>query len=245
MDQPSSLFNASEPAAHLVVGATGGLGSALVRQLRARGLSVLTTARRSAQADIELDLQDDTSIGAVAQALKQQLGELPLRSVFICSGLLHAEQVRPERRIEALESAAFERVMRVNALGPLLLLAQLKGLLARDQATQVAAVSARVGSISDNRLGGWYSYRCSKAALNMGIKSLAVEMQRTHPRCALTVFHPGTTDTALSMPFQSGVSADKLFSPERAAEQFLEVVRGREQQAGVQFLAWDGQVIEW
>ncbi len=245
MDQPSSLFNASEPAAHLVVGATGGLGAALVRQLRGRGLSVLTTARRGVQADIELDLEDDASIVAAGQALQPRLADVPLRSVFICSGLLHADQVRPERRIEALESAAFERVMRVNALGPLLLLAQLKGLLARDQITQVAAISARVGSISDNRLGGWYSYRCSKAALNMGLQTLGVEMQRTHPHCALTAFHPGTTDTALSTPFQRGVSADKLFTPERAARQFLDVVRGREQQAGVQFLAWDGRVVEW
>ena len=245
MDQASSLFNASQRATHLVVGATGGLGAALVAQLRARGLSLVTTARRAAQADIELDLEDDASIAAATHALEQQLGDVPLRSVFICSGVLHGEQIRPERRLEALQSAAFERVMRINALGPLLLLGQLKGLLARDQACQVAAVSARVGSIADNRLGGWYSYRCSKAALNMGFKTLAVEMQRTHPQCALTLFHPGTTDTALSLPFQAGVPVDKLFSPERAASQFIEVVSRREQQPGVQFVAWDGQDVAW
>lgn len=245
MEQPCSFFDAAQCPNHLVIGSSGGIGGALSRALKQRGLRVFTAARQALDSDLHLDLEDDDSVSRVAVALAERLQGDPLHSVFICSGLLHADGVRPERRIESLNSAAFERVMRVNALGPLRLIAQLKALLPRDQISQISAVSARVGSITDNRLGGWYSYRCSKAALNMGFKTLAVEMRRTHPQCALTLFHPGTTDTPLSAPFQRGVPLDKLFTPERAARQFLDVVSARGTHAGLQFLAWDGQAVDW
>ena len=245
MDQPTSLFNPAQHTLHLVVGSSGGIGAALTQQLSALGHTLITTSRRGSDADLQLDFEDDASVAAFGPALASRLDGAALRSVFICSGLLHASGVRPERRIEALKADAYTRLMRVNALGPLCLMGQLKALLARDGPSQVSAVSARVGSIADNRLGGWYSYRCAKAALNMGFKTLAVELQRTHPVCALTLFHPGTTDTALSAPFQRGVAPHKLFSTARAADQFVEVVRRRETEPGLQFLAWDGQPVAW
>ena len=116
-------------------------------------------------------------------------------------------------------------------------------LLSRDSKAVFAALSARVGSISDNQLGGWYGYRASKAALNMIIKSLSVEVARNRPHTVCVGLHPGTVDTGLSKPFQSGVSADKLFTPQFAAQRLLSVVNNIEPQHSGQTFAWDGSPI--
>ncbi len=238
------------PGASVVVGANGGIGSALAQQLAARGETVIALSRTDCAQyphSLRLDLRQDDSIDQACEAIRQQLAQQQgsLRAIYICSGILHAPALRPERRIEDLDSSAFETVMRINALGPLRLLAGLKPLLPRACTTRIAAISARVGSISDNRLGGWYSYRCSKAALNMGLQTLAVELRRSHPECSVTLFHPGTTDTALSKPFQQNVPAGKLFTAERAARQFLTVLDQRGGQAGAAFLDWAGKPISF
>lgn len=235
---------------HLVVGSSGGIGGALSALLRQRNQAVLCLARSAARSSpdaIPLDLESDDSIEqavAVVGARLEPSGSA-ITAIYICSGVLHRVGMRPERRIEDLDTGAFESAMRINALGPLRLLAGLKGLLPRNTPSRIAVISARVGSITDNRLGGWYSYRCSKAALNMGIRTFAVELQRSYPSCRVTLFHPGTTGTALSQPFQGNVAPEKLFSAERAARQFLDVLDRRGDVPGAVFLDWAGKPVEF
>ncbi len=227
---------------HLVIGAGGGIGGAVCAALEARGQVVLRVGR-SAGRWPALDLQEPSSIAALADALAPAASALD--GIYLCSGVLHAPGIRPERRMADLDAAAFERVMRINALGPLQLLAALLPRLDRQRPLRVAALSARVGSLSDNRLGGWTSYRCSKAALNMGLRNLAIELARSHPLARVTLFHPGTTDTALSKPFQHNVAPEALFSPQRAAAQFLDVLDQRPDTREALFLDWAGRPIAY
>lgn len=227
---------------HLVIGAGGGIGGAVCAALEARGQVVLRVGR-SAGRWPALDLQEPSSIAALADALAPAASALD--GIYLCSGVLHAPGIRPERRMADLDAAAFERVMRINALGPLQLLAALLPRLDRQRPLRVAALSARVGSLSDNRLGGWTSYRCSKAALNMGLRNLAIELARSHPLARVTLFHPGTTDTALSKPFQHNVAPQALFSPQRAAAQFLDVLDQRPDTREALFLDWAGRPIAY
>lgn len=228
---------------HLVIGASGGIGRALHTQLADRGHRVLAVQRAAGDWP-GLELGEDRSITGLAEALRDAVvGHL--HGIYLCTGLLHADGIRPERRMVDLDSHAFERLMRINALGPMRLLAALLPLLDRQQPTRIAAISARVGSIADNRLGGWTSYRCSKAALNMGLRNAAIELSRTHPQARITLFHPGTTDTALSKPFQSNVKPEKLFSAERAARQFLQVLDQRPDSPEALFLDWAGKPVEF
>ena len=228
--------------APLVIGAGGGIGGAVCAALEARGQVVLRVGR-SAGRWPALDLQEPSSIAALADALAPAASALD--GIYLCSGVLHAPGIRPERRMADLDAAAFERVMRINALGPLQLLAALLPRLDRQRPLRVAALSARVGSLSDNRLGGWTSYRCSKAALNMGLRNLAIELARSHPLARVTLFHPGTTDTALSKPFQHNVAPEALFSPQRAAAQFLDVLDQRPDTREALFLDGAGRPIAY
>lgn len=234
--------------AALVIGGQGGIGAALARLWTGSGLytRVLITARKPAdETAIPLDLADEASIGTAAGQAAARLAGEPLAALAICTGILHGRDIAPERRVGALEPEAFMTVMRINALGPLLVAKHFSSLLPRSSPSHLAAISARVGSIGDNRLGGWYSYRSSKAALNQGFRTLSVELRRTHPQCVLTLFHPGTVDTALSKPFQQGVAQDKLFAPDRAARQFDEVLRTRVDAEAPLFVDWRGEPVEF
>lgn len=229
------------PEHHLVIGARGGIGSALGATLETYGHTVLRVSRK-AGAWPALDLEDPASMSALAAALTAA-GVRHLHGLYFCSGLLHAPDVRPERRLADVRTAAFERVMRVNALGPLQTLAALMPLLDRQQPSRIVAISARVGSISDNRLGGWTAYRCAKAALNMGMRNAAIELARTHPHARVSLLHPGTTDTPLSQPFQRNVAPEQLFTAQRAARQLLDVLDRRPDDPEALFLDWAGRPI--
>ncbi len=204
----------------IVIGASGGIGSALADALAARGAEVVRLSRRS---DPPIDLEDDASIAAAAAALAARG---PFDLVLIATGLLHGAGVEPEKSWRQIEGTALDRLFRVNATGPALVLRHFLPLLARERRGVMAALSARVGSIGDNRLGGWVGYRSAKAALNQIIRTLAIELGRTHPQAILVGLHPGTVDTALSMPFQRNVAADKLFTPEDSAMRLLNVLEG-------------------
>ncbi len=245
----------STGSAALIVGASGGIGAAMLAQGVAGKARLFASSRQPPPAAppdpalswLQLDLADPRSIEDAAAVLQARLQAeaLTLDTVLICSGQLHGDRLRPERRLRDLEAQSFLALMQVNALGPLLLIRALLPLLPRQQPTQVAAISARVGSIADNRLGGWYSYRCSKAALNMGFTSLAAELRRSHPHCVLTLFHPGTVDSALSRPFQANVPAEKLFSPARAAQQFAELLARRREPTEHLFFDWAGKPVDY
>ena len=133
----------------------------------------------------------------------------------------------------------------INAIAPVLLARAVEPLLGRDRPLHFASLSARVGSIGDNRSGGWYSYRAAKAAQNQLLKSLSIEWRRRWPLATVTLLHPGTTDTALSKPFQTFVPPEKLFTPKRAAEQLVDVLLAQRPEDSGEFLAWDGQPIDW
>jgi NAD(P)-dependent dehydrogenase (short-subunit alcohol dehydrogenase family) len=163
--------------------------------------------------------------------------------VFICNGVLHSDSLLPEKRLTDFDSKAFRSIIDSNTLTPMLWLIQLEG-LARKQAV-ITVFTARVGSIADNHLGGWYSYRASKAALNMLVKTAAIELNRRHKHWRFVLFHPGTTDTPLSKPFHKGVPKDKLFSPSFVANQLMGILQGLPDELPVQYLDWQGRHIEW
>ena len=196
-----------------VIGASGGIGAAFVAALTAAGSEVIALSRA------DLDITDETSIAAAAARIGA-----PLDLVIVATGLLHGNGVAPEKAMRDLSAATLARYFAVNATGPALVAKHFLPLLARDRRAVFAALSARVGSISDNRLGGWYGYRASKAALNQLIRTLAIELARTRPEALCVALHPGTVDTGLSQPFQRGVP--DLFTPERSAAAMLAVLAG-------------------
>ncbi len=227
----------------VVIGASGGIGSALVQQL-ATECELYAFARSPAQipdvgaAVHAIDITDEASIAHAAEHIPDTVD-----AIFVATGLLHADQLQPEKALRDLEPEHFQRAMAVNALGPALVAKHFLPKLPRDARGLFAAFSARVGSISDNRLGGWYSYRASKAALNMLIKGAAIEMGRRYKHAIIIGLHPGTVDTGLSQPFQQQVPADKLFTPEQSANYLLGVCRGLTPDDSGKCFDWQGKEI--
>ncbi|MBS28134.1 MAG: hypothetical protein CL566_04300 [Alphaproteobacteria bacterium] len=210
-----------------VLGASGGIGAALAAHMTAAPNVARTFALcrtpEAAQDQLFVDIEDESSIAAAAESLESQVDGL--HAVIVATGILHdAEGLRPEKSWRDLEPGNLERAFRVNAAGPALVAKHLLPLLARDRKSAFAAVSARVGSISDNELGGWYAYRASKAALNMMVRNLSIELARKNPGALCVGLHPGTVDTRLSAPFQRGVPAGNLFTPAHSAACLLEVL---------------------
>ncbi|TMO85894.1 SDR family NAD(P)-dependent oxidoreductase [Pseudoalteromonas spongiae] len=163
--------------------------------------------------------------------------------VFCCLGLLHQEEIQPEKNLSQWRVDSAMALMQANAFAPLTYLVHLQKLLAKE--CKLAFLSARVGSISDNRLGGWYSYRMAKAALNMAIKTASVELARSSKKVCVIAFHPGTTDTKLSKPFQRNVPENKLFTAQFSAECLIRLMFQVNEKDSGKFFAWDGQEIEW
>ena len=232
----------ASPGRAIVIGSSGGIGAALVRELSAGGHVVAPLSRSAVAESIgrSIDLFSEPSIESAAAGLRE---DGPYRLIIVASGLLHAADVSPEKTYRDLGQAALMKYFAINAVGPALVAKHFVPLLPKDEPCLFAVLSARVGSITDNRLGGWYGYRSSKAALNMLIKTLAIELARTRPKAVCVGLHPGTVDTQLSKPFQRNVEPDRLFSTDHAARQLLDVIdRLTPAQSGNCF-AWDGQQI--
>ena len=229
----------------LVVG-PGGIGSAVATELSqcCPQLKVLTAGRHGPPAcSLQLDIENDRDLERLATTLRAE--ERPLRLVFNCSGRLHGPGLQPEKRLQQVDRSGLEQQFGINAMAPILLAKAIEPLLQRDQPFHFASLSARVGSIGDNRTGGWYGYRAAKAAQNQLLRCLSIEWTRRWPLATVSLLHPGTTDTDLSRPFQSFVAPEKLFSPERAARQLVEVLLQQTPEHSGAFLAWDGQSIDW
>ena len=229
----------------LIVG-RGGLGTALAEELQRRQptLKVTLCGRTlGSDADWFVDLESAESLQALSQRLLED--PQPLRLVINATGRLHGASLTPEKRLQQVCADHLMESFAINAAGPLLLAKAIEPVLKRDRPFHFASLSARVGSIGDNHSGGWYSYRGSKAAQNMFLRSLSVEWARRFPLATVTMLHPGTTDTALSKPFQSFVPPDRLFSPQKAAALLLDVLLRQTAGESGRFLAWDGQEIPW
>jgi NAD(P)-dependent dehydrogenase (short-subunit alcohol dehydrogenase family) len=236
----------------LVVGAGGGIGSAVVARLLedARLARVYAVSRSSTQAVPADDRLcwlpcdgSDEQIAAVVSRLDRDA--VDLARVVIASGVLHGQDIRPERALTQIDPRAMASVLEVNTILPARWLAALEPALRGSSGAVVAVLSARVGSIGDNALGGWYSYRASKAALNMVLASAAVELGRKARQVKLLAFHPGTTDTALSAPFQSRVPEDKLFTPAYVAGCLADLMERLEPDRKLSFLDYAGEPIPW
>lgn len=222
----------------LVIGASGAIGTAMVAQLRADpACSAVVALHRRSQPAIDFERED--SIAAAAAELAAQA---PFHLIVNAAGLLHANSFMPEKKLGDIEMTQMLDTFRVNTFGPALLLRHFSRLLDRQRGV-MALLSAKVGSIEDNRLGGWYSYRASKAALNQILRTLSVELHRTHPDAIVAGLHPGTVRTGLSHPFRPGPDSPDTVSPETAAAHLLRVLDGLTPAESGGVYAWDGQPV--
>ncbi len=235
----------------LVTGASGGIGSAVVDALlashrpgRVIGVSRDTTSRPDERYE---PLAADISTPEGLASVEARLGAVPLHLVFNAVGLLHDEtrDIHPEKKLDDLSADAMTRLFHVNAATPVLLLKALQPSLKGHHPVLIGSLSARVGAIGDNRLGGWYAYRASKAAHNMLMKTAAIELRRLNPVATLACLHPGTTDTALSKPFQARVPEDKLFTSAFVAKRLLAVLGERSPEESGCFYDWAGDPVSW
>ncbi|WP_448660352.1 SDR family oxidoreductase [Sphingomonas sp. CJ99] len=225
----------------VVIGASGGIGAAVEAALKEEGsfASVFGFARSRTGAD-HLDILDEASIAAAA-ARVAAAGAPDL--IFVATGVLSEGERGPEKAMRDLDAEWLARVYAINTIGPALVAKHFLPLIPRNGRPVFAALSARVGSIGDNRLGGWHGYRASKAALNMMVRNFAIEAKRRSERSVVVALHPGTVDTGLSRPFQGNVAPGKLFDPERAALQLLDVIDGLKPQDSGKCFAWDGSEV--
>jgi NAD(P)-dependent dehydrogenase (short-subunit alcohol dehydrogenase family) len=206
----------------VVIGASGGIGGAFEAALVEEGaFAAVHGFGRSRAGALHLDLLDEASIAAAAAHVAK--GPSP-SLVIVATGLLHSGERGPEKALRDLDPEWLAQVHAVNAIGPALVAKHFLPLMPRSGRSIFAALSARVGSIGDNHLGGWHGYRASKAALNMIVRNLAIEERRRNARAIVVALHPGTVDTALSRPFQAHVQPGRLFDAERAALQLLDVI---------------------
>lgn len=241
-----SLQSFSTPVRVLVVGASGAIGSALIDALaQCREVEqVLAASRRPPSFGSDkvvpctLDILDEHSIESALVGVER------IDLAIVATGSLHVPGGRtPEKSWRSLEQSALLESFAVNAIGPALVAKHVLPRLPRRGKSVFAALSARVGSISDNRLGGWYSYRASKAALNQLVRSLSIELARQRPEAVCVSLHPGTVDSALSRPFQANVPAAVLTAPALAAKRLLAVIEGLDATSSGQLIGWDGRPI--
>ena len=221
----------------LVIGSGGAIGAAFVDVLRAdpRFSCVQALGRHT---DPPIDYLRQESVAAAAEALR---GQAPWHVVIVATGVLHTPAAQPEKRLADLELSSMEEVFRLNAFGPALVLRHVAPLLDR-QRSLMAFLSAKVGSIGDNRLGGWYSYRASKAALNMLVKTASIELRRTHPGAAVVALHPGTVKSALSRPFRGDeIGRDAGL----AAAQMWQTLQALGAEDSGSFVAYGGERLPW
>lgn len=233
----------------IVSGGSGAIGSALVNELAQRHpQACIHSLSRSFDAPvpegvqaIEVDYLDEESLAAAA---KQAAQHGPADLVILAGGILHQEGVQPEKSLRELSAEKLMALFAANTVAPALAAKHFLPLLPRGRRAVFAALSARVGSISDNRLGGWYAYRMSKAALNMFIRTAAIEIRRRNPLAIAAGLHPGIVDSALSRPFQRGLAPGQLVSPQDAAARLIDVTEGLTPADSGHCLAWDGSRIE-
>lgn len=235
----------------LVIGASSAIAKAVIDRLLQQGQTNITAVSRQMCSDyadnkhIEWISSDysDSSIQHCCQQFNDK--NIQWRHVIMCNGVLQTPTIQPEKRLEAATSQALHSLFESNAVIPLLWLQQLLPSLKQSKKCCVAILSARVGSIGDNASGGWYGYRASKAALNMLLKTAAIELSRRAKGVKLIAYHPGTVDTPLSKPFQKRIKEGNLFTPEFTAKQLLSIMQNIQHDGELSYLDWDNKPIQW
>ncbi len=230
----------------LVIGASGGLGAALKARLveEETFAQVLGLSRSASDQHAPLlDITSEASMAHSAEWLKTQCADQPLRLVIVATGFLHNAGSGPERSLAQMDAAYLTQVMAINAIGPALLLKHFCPRLPREGDAKIVFVSAKVGSIGDNALGGWYGYRASKAALNQIVKTASIELARRNKSTCCIALHPGTIDTALSEPF--GKNGLNVREPALAAQEILQVIANLTPQDNGRFVDYLGQGLPW
>ena len=240
--------------ATLIIGANSEIAKALSSKIIAYENTQLIVISRDTS-DYQQEKFNEASVitlndyheQSIRQATSQinSLAKFPITKVFICHGVLHTKDHLPEKRLEDFSATMFNQIIAANTITPMLWLKHLTPILSGKIDCKITIFTARVGSITDNKLGGWYSYRASKAAMNMLIKSASIELARRAKNIKLISFHPGTTDSPLSKPFQSNVPKGKLFTSEFVAEQLLTIVRKMPIDGKASFIDWKGDNILW
>jgi len=244
----------------LIVGASQGIGLGFVRKLlqddnfakiyatyrhqeSASELIALANQHPDKLVCLPLDITEESQISGCVERIQESVDKLHL--VVNCVGLLHEGALQPEKSLRQINADNLMRYFQVNSIGAVLLAKNLLPLLRHGDRSIFASISAKIGSIGDNQLGGWYGYRASKAALNMLMRTVAIEYSRKSPQTVVVMLHPGTTDTRLSQPFQQNVPAEKLFSVERTVAQLLAVIEQLDEGDSGQFFSWDGSRLPW
>ncbi|MUG96565.1 SDR family NAD(P)-dependent oxidoreductase [Scytonema sp. UIC 10036] len=244
----------------LIIGASQGIGIGFVKTLlknekiakiyatyrqpdSASELLILADKYRARLTCLSMDITDESQIAEVVQKIRGEVTQIHL--VINCVGILHESSLEPEKSLRQINSENLMRYFQVNSIGSVLLAKHLLPLLRHKERSVFACISAKLGSISDNQLGGWYGYRASKAALNMFVRTVAIEYGRTSPKTIVVSLHPGTTDTRLSKPFQANVPPEKLFSVERTVTQLLSVIEQLQENDSGKFFSWDGSQLPW
>lgn len=232
-----------------MLGASGGIGAALVEMLATSGKfsKIYAGSRRAVSPrhshidPFAFDFADEATLAVAADHIA---ADGPLDLILVATGLLHrGAHVQPEKSYRQLDAAVMAEIFAVNAIGPAIAAKYFLPLLHPGRRSVIAFLSARVGSIGDNRLGGWHSYRASKAALNALVRCFSIEMRVRNPHAIPVALHPGTVDTMLSMPFQRSIAAGQLVSAEQSAAHLLDVVDGLTPAHSGGFFAWNGDPI--
>jgi len=244
----------------LVIGASGGIGLGFVQQLlndptiskiygvyrnpkSAQKLLSLQQINPDKLTLLQGDITQEKDIINLVNQIKDHTEKIHL--MINCVGILHEENIEPEKSLKHIETDKLLRYFQVNAIPSVLLAKHLLPLFKHQEPSIFASISAKVGSIEDNYLGGWYGYRASKSALNMLLKNIAIEYNRVSKNTIVVALHPGTTDTKLSQPFQNNVPPEKLFSVERCTTQLLSVINSLTKKDHGKFFSWDGTVLPW
>ena len=250
----SWLLNQKTPVNIAVFGASGGIAQGVISYLlqHLEQVNLHCISRKHTYQEHKLTTQQSLTThhiehydDAALDLLTNRLNNTKFDLVFIATGTLHDSTVQPEKRVKNVTQHSFEKIMNTNALVPIMIAKHMLSSMGKKAPAAICALGARVGSISDNKLGGWYSYRASKAALVMMLKTLAIETQRTHPDLRVCAIHPGTVNTDLSQPFQSNVEPHKLFSKALAGQHIVNVINSLNMSHNGQQLAWDGSVVPY
>ena len=232
----------------VVIGSSGSIGKAFVNLLSLNNSDAKIYAFSRNKVDFNLPnvisgYIDYNSEESISTAAKFCLNTGSIDLVIVATGFLHSENIKPEKSLKDLSYSDFQEVLTANTVLPAIIAKHFIPLLSKDIKSIFSVLSARVGSISDNRLGGWYSYRASKAALNMFVKTVSIESLRNNKNSIIVGLHPGTVDSKLSEPFQANIRQGKLFTPEYSVEKLYDVLNKLTVKDSGKCFAWDGKEI--